>query len=160
MAKRDEIQYVRYYAVGSTARKLEPKRQPRRRAAEQAAPKPEEQRIPIYFDRTAVLGTALAVVMLLCVVFGFGRVNRLNQQIADMEAHIAGLRAENYGYQKDYANGVDLDDVRAAAEAMGLVPMEQVRHITVHIPQPEEPQELPWWQELWNDWIAMFESFE
>ena len=155
MAKRDEIQYVRYYAVGSAARKLEP--EPRRQAKEQAAPKPKAERIPIYFDRVAVFGTALAVVMLVFVLIGFGRVNRLNQQIADMETCYAALKAENYAQQKTYDNHVDLEDVRAAAEAMGLVPLEQVQHITVHIPQPETPEELPWWQELWNDWVALFE---
>ena len=156
MARKDEIQYVRYYAVGSAARKLE--QEPRRvKAQPEAKPKPKAEPIPIPFDAVAVFGTALAVVMLIFVLVGFGRVNRLNEQISAMETHYASLKAENYAFRKTYDARVDLTDVRAAAEAMGLVPVEQVRHITVHIPQPEVPVELPWWQEMWNEWVAMFE---
>ena len=62
MAQKDEIQYVRYYAYGSAATKLE---EPERRRRERPAPKPKAERIPIPFDPVAVFGTAVAVLLIL-----------------------------------------------------------------------------------------------
>lgn len=155
MARKDEIQYVRYYAVGTAARKLEPEQEQRRKA--RPAAKPKEERIPIPFDLVAVFGTAVAVVMILCVLVGFAQVNRVNDQIAAMEQHISALKNENYVLQKEYESSYDLEQIRIAAEAMGLVPIEQVQHITIHIPEPDPAAELSWWEEMWNDFKGMFE---
>ena len=154
MAKKDEIQYVRYYAYGSAATKLE---EPERRRRERPEPKPRQERIPIPFDPVAIFGTEVAVVMLVCVLVGFAQVNHVNDEITAMEGYMGTLKAENYALQKTYDAGYDLEEVRTAAEAMGLVPIEQVRHITIAIPEPEVVEELPWWEEMWNEFVSMFE---
>ena len=155
MAKREEIQYVRYYAYGSAAVKAQPEPQRRRRAEAQPVPKAEP--IPVPFSPVAVFGTVVAVVMLLCVLVGFAQLNRLNDEIRVMETYISSLKSENYALNKEYHAGYDLDEIRTAAESMGLVPIEQVEHITIHIPEPEVVEELPWWQQIWNDFLAMLE---
>ena len=154
MAQKDEIQYVRYYAYGSAATKLE---EPERRRRERPAPKPKAERIPIPFDPVAVFGTAVAVLLILCVIVGFVQVTRINSQITDTETYMSSLKAEHYALERIYENGYDLDEIKTAAEAMGLVPIEQVKHVTVTIPEPEVVEELPWWEEMWNDFVSMFE---
>lgn len=155
MAERDKIEYVRYYAPGSAAHKVEP--EPQRPAKPRTAPKPKAEKIAVPFDPVAVFGTTVAIVMILCVFWGFAQVNHLNDQIAGMESAISGLKSEQYTLQKEFSASIDLEDIRTTALAMGLVPMEEVRHITITVPQPEPVEELPWWQELWLEFKAMFE---
>lgn len=155
MAKREEIQYVRYYAYGSTAVKAQP--EPRRSTRTEAQQVPEAEPIPVPFSPVAVFGAVVAVVMLVLVLVGFSQLNRLNSEIQTMELYMSSLKSENYALNKEYQAGYDLDEIRTAAEAMGLVPIDQVKHITIHIPEPEVVEELPWYQQLWNDFLAMLE---
>lgn len=155
MARKEQIQYVRYYAAGTAAHKIQ--QEPVRRKKAKPAPIPREECIAIPFDPVAVFGTAVAVVMIICVLIGFAQVNRVNDDIARMESYMGTLRSEHYGLQKEYDAGYNLAEIQTAAEAMGLVPIEQVRHITIRLPEPEVVEELPWWQELWNGFTALFE---
>ncbi|MBR2048404.1 MAG: hypothetical protein IJ960_07365 [Oscillospiraceae bacterium] len=154
MADRERIEYVRYYAPGSEALKVDPK--PRR---ERTQPKPQVRQEPtvIPFDPVAVFGCVVAVALVVCVLFGFYRLNRMNNAIANAQNDLTTQKSLHYELETNYANGYDLEDIRAAAEAMGLVPMEQVQHITIRIPEPEPVEELPWWQEWWASLKAMFE---
>ena len=155
MAKREEIQYVRYYAYGSTAVKSQPEQ--RRRNEAEAQPVVKAEPIPVPFSPVAVFGAAVAVVMLVLVLVGFGQLNRQNRELQTMELYICSLKSENYALTKEYQAGYDLDEIRTAAESMGLVPMDQVKHITIHIPEPEVVEELPWYQQLWEDFLSMLE---
>lgn len=155
MADRNNIQYVRYYAPGSEAIKLDPK--PERRAKPLPKPVPEEERIPIRFNPVEVFGCTVAVIMVVCVIVGFCQLYGLNTQLAQARTDLSTQKNINYELEKNYHNGYDLEEIRAAAEAMGLVPMERVQHITISIPEPEEVEELPWWQEWWLEFQAMFE---
>lgn len=155
MAGKNRAEYVRYYAAGTAAHKIEQK--PRRRTAEQVVPKPKTEPVAIPFDPVAVFGTTVAIVMVLCVLIGFLQINHVNDEIAAMEQTISELKSQQYTLQKQYNSKVDLEDIRVTAEAMGLVPIREVRHITISIPEPEVVEELPWWEEMWNDFKAMFE---
>lgn len=155
MAKRSEIQYVRYYATGSEALKLDP--QPQHRKKARAAQVPAEERKVLHYDPVALFGTAVAVLLVVCVVIGFIQLNQMNDRIAQAQNNLSALKSQHYELETNYKNGYDLDEVRDAADAMGLVPMEQVEHITVHIPEPEVVEPLPRWQQWWLEFKAMFE---
>ena len=160
MAKREDIQYVRYYAYGSAAVKTQPEQ--RRSVRTEAQPVPAAEPIPVPFSPVAVFGAAVAVVMLVLVLVGFVQLNRQNNEIQTMELYMSSLKSENYALNKEYQAGYDLEEIRKIAEAkgmipMGLVPIEQVKHVTIHIPEPEVVVELPWYQQLWNDFLAMLE---
>ena len=154
MARNNGIEYIRFYTSGTAAQKLEPEepRKPRR-----PAPRQKKKRIPIAFDPVAVFGTTVAIVMVLCVIIGFAQHNHMNDQITAMEQQISALKSQQYALEKKYSAGIDLEDIRQTANAMGLVPIEEVRHITITIPEPEVEETLPWWQELWMNFKAMFE---
>ena len=154
MARNGKIEYIRFYTQDNLARNLEPEepRRPRR-----PRPQPREKRIPIPFDPVAVFGISVALVMILCVIVGFFQMNGLNDQISDMERQISTLKSQQYALQKQYNAEIDLEEIRQTAEAMGMVPVDSVRHVTITIPQPVEEPELSWWQELWLEFKAMFE---
>ena len=154
MARNSKIEYVRFYTGDNLARKVEPE-EPRRPG--RPKPQPRAERIPIPFDPVAVFGITVALVMILCVIVGFSQVNSINDRISDMERQISTLKSQQYALQKQYSAEIDLEEIRQTAQAMGLVPIESVRHVTITIPQPVEEPEFPWWQELWLEFKAMFE---
>ncbi len=154
MARKPEIQYVRYYSVGTAAKVLE--RQP-------VAPKPKVQvkkapvhRIVVSFDPIAVIGTMVAVVMLVCMLAGIVHLAKVNDEIAAMESYVSTLQSQNTRLQAQYRESFDLQTVKTTAESMGLVPKDQVRHITVRIPEPVVEKEPSWWESVVTNFKELF----
>lgn len=151
MARKEKIQYINtYYAAGSAARKLE--RQPERKQAEPirhaAAP---AEKITVYVDPVAVVGTVVALALLVCMVIGVVQMNGLNAQIQAAESYIAELESQQEKLEAEYKASYDPEEIRIQAEALGMVDSSQVRHITVAVPQPLPQVEEPtWWEELLN----------
>jgi len=52
-----------------------------------------------------------------------------------MRSHVEKLEAENKELNAYYEEHCDLDEIERTAMALGMVPKEQVTHITVHVPQ-------------------------
>ncbi len=159
MAKRDSVQYVRYYAPGTEAHAIEPeqpKRRPRPAPKTKLPPKPIAQRKTIEMDPVPVVGTAVAVVLLIWVIVMLGNVIQTGNEIAVMEHNIAVLNRQQEALEQEYHAGYDLEEIRNAAQSMGLVPIEQVEHITIALPEPEVTVELSWWEQLWQDIVFLF----
>lgn len=153
MARSNDIQYVRYYTAGSAARKVE---LPQKKVS-QPKPKLKKAARPLVkLDGLAALGTVVAVIMLVCMVVGFIQVCHTNAQVQRLEAYVARLELENESLRAEYAHGYDLDEIHLAAQSMGLVPEEQVRHITIADPESEVQVETTWWQNLLEDITALF----
>ena len=59
-------------------------------------------------------------------------------------------RAENVALEKNYRDGFDLEEIRATALTLGMVPVEEVKVIPVRvsIPEPAKPDTL-WEQISW-----------
>ncbi len=154
---KGKVQYVRFYTAGSAAQKLETRvdqKVSRAKAPRPAAP--QVRKAPLVVEPYALIGTVIAVVMVVCVAFGFFEVNRANSRKAAMETYIQTVAAENQALQKQYEQGYDPDTVRITAEAMGLVPVEQVRHIKVSIVEPLAEPEPTFWESLWEDIKELF----
>ena len=153
MARSNDIQYVRYYNAGSEARKLE---LPEKKKVQPKPSVKQAARPMIRMDGLSVVGTIVAAVMLLCMVVGFVRICDTNRQVQQLEAYVSRLEVENKDLRTQYAHGYDLEQIRIAAQSMGLVPEEQVRHITVSVAQPAAQIQTTWWQELWENVKAFF----
>ena len=155
MARRDEIRYIQYYTPGSAA--LQPERKPKIRKAE---PKVIElapaKQIAIRFDPVAVMGTVVAIIMFICMMVGFSQVNQVNEQIAQAETQISGLKAEYSVLEAKYAMGYDLEEIRIAAEAMGMVSADQVQHVTLSVSVPQPEPEPTWWEQILLDIQELF----
>ena len=156
MARRNDIQYVRFYTVGTAAPRVAPKAEPE---VVTHSPKKAVKRIPIPFDPVSVIGTAVAVVMLVCVFIGLWQLNRVSTQVQEMEAYISAVKAENSILQAEYRHGYDLEEVRAAAVSMGMIPADQAERITVPAVSPapaEQTAPTSWWAEFWADLRMLF----
>ncbi len=141
MANQPDIQYVRFYTDGSAARVLEPA--PKKKKV--PLPKPRKrrpERLVIRLDPVSLLAMAVAGFMLVTMAIGMIRLGIAKSEAAEMEAYAAQLRAENAQLQEEFESGFDLEEIERKALAMGLVPKDQVEHITIQV-QPPEAEEAP-----------------
>jgi len=147
MARSNDIQYIRYYTPGSAAEKVELpkiiKKQPKPKVKAEKAKTPVLQ-----IDGLAAVGIVVAAVMLLCMLMGFAQVCTLNRQVEDLEIYVSKLEVQQEQLQKEYEHGYSLEEIRLAAQSMGLVPKDQVQHVTVHIPETETVVEITWWESI------------
>ena len=126
MAKKSEVQYIRYYTVGSAARKLAPQVTERPKTA----PKPRKaKKILICIDPVAILGIATAVIMMICMLVGMVRLNEVWNQQEQLENHVESLIERNEALWQEYESGYDLEEVEKTALALGMVPAQQVEHV-------------------------------
>lgn len=145
MARKFNERYVRYYTFGSTAAKLD--REERRAALPQY--KPNEKREPLAVDPVALVGNVVAVVLALLMVVGMVQMAITSAQVHDMETRVMSLEKEQELLQEKYESGYDLNEIRVAAESMGMVPEEDAIRVSVNVPAaPVETVQLSWWDSM------------
>ena len=128
MAAKSEVQYIRYYTVGSAARELAPLAPQRT----QPAPKVRKQKkILIHIDPVAIVGVVTAIVLMAVMIFGVMKFNALQAEAAAMNDYVLQLEMENANMSLQYQEGYNLADVEQTAIALGMVPAEQVEHIAL-----------------------------
>lgn len=146
MARKPDIQYIRFYTDGSTARQPEP-RVPKRKPL----PRPRVQKRTVtlvHIDPLAVLGIVIAAVMLVLMAVGAFRLEKARERQSGMALYVDSLEEQNERLEEKYRAGYDLDTVEDAALALGMVPAEQIRQVSIQVAQPEEPQTLDFWQQI------------
>jgi len=138
MAYKYGIQYVNFYTDGSAARKVEPVHH----APKVTMPKPKKRkRKVIYVDPVAILGTMVAVCMLVMMFVGLFQLHQERQQAQIMENYVEHLTEKNQQLQQQYTSGYDLEEVERTALALGMMPQSQVPQTVVHMPAEEIPEE-------------------
>ena len=145
MARKTTERYVRYYTFGSTAVKLD-RREHRAALPKYTAP---AKRKPIPVDPVALVGSAVAIVLAILMIVGFAQVAHTSAQVKKLETQVMTLELEQEGLRQKYENGYDLEEVRAAAESMGMIPAEEAIHVRVPVPaQTVEIETLSWWDSM------------
>ena len=150
MAAKPEIQYVgQFYVYGSEAKKLEPKRQEQRKKAVRPQAQAEQVMV-ISIDPVALIGLAVAVVMLVCLVVSALQIVDTWKEFDTVSKYMAQLKQENAALEHEYANGYDIVEVESAALALGMIPATEANTIvlSVSIPQPE-PEPSAWAEFVW-----------
>lgn len=155
MNQKPKIQYIgQFYVYGSEARALEPGQKKPRTKLPSARLETIEK---IYIDPVAMVGIAVAVVMLVVMILGAVQLHEDWMAYQQMDDYVTTLRARNAELTLSYRSSYDLEDIEMKALAMGLVPADQVenRTVTVTIPEIRETV-LTWdqkvvrfWKELW-----------
>ena len=143
MARKFTERYVRYYTHGSAAAKLQEKQTalPRYKA-------PQKRR-PIAFDPVAVAGNAVAILLAVLMVVGFIQVANTTAQVHNLQTRVTTLELEKQMLQERYESGYDLEEVRIAAQSMGMIAAEEAVHVQVQVPQKQEEVRLMnWWDAL------------
>ena len=134
MAQRLDIRYVTFYTDGSAARQVAPKKPfvmlPKARGA-------KNKRRVMYIDPVAFFGIAMSVVFVVMMLVGVVRLQVANREAAAMEAYVQQLQEENKSLRDTYDEKCDLENVKQTALALGLVPQDQVKHISMQVPMEE-----------------------
>ena len=146
MARKPEVQYIRYYTDGSAARQLEPKA-PRKRKT--ALPKSQRQkRKVVYVDPVAIGGIAVSAVMLVMMAVGSVQMYNAHRQNVQMEAYVQSLSRENAVLQDTYEAGIDLEEIEQSALALGMIPEAQAQTFTVSVEMPQIVEEPTFWEKV------------
>ena len=153
MARQPDIQYIRYYTDGSAARKVAPL------APLKTLKLPKirlKKRITLHIDPLAISGILMAAVMIRLMAVGIANLNAASQQLQTMESYVQTLTEENAQLSNAFHEGYDLEEIRTTALALGMVPKEQVQHITIRIP-PEIVEEEPTsWERFYTFLTGLF----
>ena len=144
MARRYNERYVRYYTFGSAAARLE-----EQHSAVLPKYKAPQKRRPIAIDPVAAAGCVVAVLLAVLMMVGFGQVAWTQAQIHELQTQVVILEQEQKVLQERYESGYDLDEIRVAAQSMGLVELKDAPHVRVNVPeQSAEIPQLSWWDTL------------
>ena len=145
MARNNYDRYVRFYTFGSTAVKVE---DPRRTAKLPKYCKPEKRK-PIPFDPVAFAGSIVAVFLAVLMIVGLFQVTAANAQVRELETQLIGLQQQEQMLLDRYYGSIDLEEVRVAAESMGMIPAEEAAHVQIQVPaQTVQVQTLSWWDSM------------
>ena len=145
MARNTTERYVRYYTFGSTAAKVEH----RERKAALPQYKAPQKRKPIAVDPVSLLGSAVAVLLAVLMLVGFAQVAYTSAQVQKLETQVMTLELEQEQLRQKYEAGYDLNEVRAAAESMGMIPVEDAVHVRVPVPaETVQIETLSWWDSM------------
>jgi len=140
MNQKPKIQYVgQFYVHGSEAKKLELQQQ---RTARFRQPIEKLQKIEkIYVDPVALVGIAVAVVMLVTMVLGALQIRNDWAEYNAVSSYVSWLKEQKAEKQIAYRKAYDLEDITTKAHALGLVPKSEVKTMTVTVVLPEpEPE--------------------
>jgi cell division protein FtsB len=150
MARQPDIQYVSYYTGGSAARKIElqPDKKKNKAALPQRPRTRREKKTVIHVDPISVLAVLVAGFLLITMVVGMLRLGEVNAEVEAMDGYVTQLQQENVALRQEYEAGYDLKDVEQKALEMGLVPIEQVEHVTIEIPEAPVEVELTFWEKV------------
>ena len=139
MTHKPKIQYVgQFYVHGSEARALQ--LQEEKRQAKTKLPLDRIQKIEkVYVDPVALIGIAVAVLLLVTMVLGAVQIHSDWKQYEQVSAYVSELKRENASLNHAYRSSYDLNDIKTKALAMGLVPKSELQTmaVTVTVPAPE-----------------------
>ena len=154
MAEKTKIQYINFYTDGSAARQYELPRSPERNPETVPQAEPRRKRRPVVrVDPLALCSIAVSVVMLVLMAVGMVQLYGLRQQEQALAEYAQELYEMNEVLEEEYRAGYDLDQIRADALALGMIPADQAQHITVSVERPVEIQEEP---DFWDTVAAFF----
>ena len=145
MARKYNDRYVRFYTYGSTAVKVEDPR----RAASLPKEQKAQKRKPIPFDPVAFAGSIVSVLLAVLMIVGLIQVATANAQVRELETQLTGLQQQEQMLEEVYYGSFDLEEIRVAAESMGMIPAEEAAHVQIQVPtQIPEVQQISWWDSL------------
>lgn len=153
MARQPDVQYIRFYTDGSAARKVAPV------APLKTMKLPKIRRhkkITLHIDPIAIGGIVMAAVMLILMLVGMAQLTNAKNELHTMQNYVQTLQQDNISLEATYEQGYDLAAVEQTALALGLVPKEEVRHVTIHVPQPEVEEEPGAWEQFYTFLTGLF----
>ena len=144
---KHNVQYVSFYTVGSTARKITPVM----KAVKAVLPKPRKQkRKAICVDPVALLSIVVAVCMLAMMVAGLSQLRAAQVQVQVMARYVDELSEKNAALSEQFSEGYDIEEIERTALALGMIPQEQAPQTSIEVtpPQPERVETASLWEHI------------
>ena len=156
MARKAEVRYINFYSVGSCAYKVDAMPIPQKKQTMPLPKQRKRKKILIRVDPVAVAGVFLAAVMLIMMVVGLFQLGAAKQQAAQMQSYVLQLKEENRALDAQYRAGYDVEEVRAIATQMGMIPIEQAQHVQITVPVTEPVEEPTIWDNVYTVLVGLF----
>ena len=154
MANNRADRYIRFYTEGTAAYKMEVE-QPK---AKTSLPKSRKRTVYVFpVDPVAIGAVVLCVVMLVMMFNAVSLLEAERAKLQEMTDYLYELESENVVLEAQYESQIDLEAVEERALALGMIPIEEARHITIQIQSRQEqvPEEEP---TLWESICTYFEG--
>ncbi|MBQ8880559.1 MAG: hypothetical protein IJ030_00070 [Oscillospiraceae bacterium] len=154
MAQGVDVQYIQFYTQGSAAKQIAPAISVHTGALPQVK---KRKALKIYLDPVALIGTAVAICMLIMMFVGCASLQAEQKKTAAMVEQVELLRQENESLRVQYAAECDLEEVRETALALGMIPREEAAHTAIQLELP--PVEVPpvsTWQKIGTFLAGLF----
>ena len=137
MAQKPEIQYIgQFYIHGSEAKELARKNEQKKAKTE--LPLHRFQRVrKVYVDPLAICSLMIAAVMIVGMVAGMLSLQTAWEELDTARMYVSELETRNSVLTAQYRSGYDLETVRSAAIAMGMVPASEVQTVKLNVTVPE-----------------------
>ena len=106
-----------------------------------------------------LIGGSIVAALVLLMVMAFGVVEIQDDwaEYRATENYISSLNMQNSQLKLQYQQGYDLEEVKSKALGLGLVPVEEVKTMTINVTVPEPRHEetlkeriLWFWNGLWE----------
>jgi H+/gluconate symporter-like permease len=156
MAMPHEIQYINAYVSGSAAYRMDVKQQKKAASLPKAPRHAKAKVLPIFVDRTAILGILMAVIMLVVMAVGYVQLLDAKQEAVAMQNYVQQLQQENAVLKDTYASSYAPEEVAGSAQTMGMVPMEQVQTVKIEVSVPQLEEDPTAWQALCTFLAGLF----
>lgn len=148
MTRKSDVQYIRLYTEytdGSAAKQVAPKAPKWKRPA----PKFHQQKKRVVrVDPLALGGIVVAVVMFILMGVGVFQLHSARQEAAAMETYVQILEAENSQLSQAYAEKCDLAATEKTALALGMVSVDEVEQVTIHVELPHQEETPSTWENI------------
>ena len=148
MAQKPEIQYIgQFYVHGSEAKELA--RQNEQKKVKTELPQHRFERVrKVHVDLLAICSLVMAAVLLVTMVVGTLSLQTAWQELGKAEQYVFELQTKNAVLASEYRSGYDLEEVRSAALALGMIPVSEAQSMQLHVTVPEQVPEMTWVEEL------------
>lgn len=146
MDQKPVIQYVgQFYVYGSEAKAPEKKLE----RVKSLLPKPKlDKERKIYVDPVAMCGIAVAVIMLVVLAVGAVNLERSWKEYNAISNYLSEIKRENAQLDHSYRTTFDLETIAQEAEALGLVPMDEIPRYSVSVTVPQPKRENSAWEDF------------
>ena len=154
MAMQPEVRYINAYVSGNVA--VQPEKMPQKQSSARLPKARKQQKWLIQEDLVAIGGIMAALVLSIMLVTGLVQMNQAKHDAKVYREYATSLKLDNTKMRDTYASEYDLNEVRDIALNMGMVPVEQVEHVTMQVVTPEVVQEPTAWESFWAFFLGMF----
>ena len=154
MAMQPEVRYINAYVSGNVA--VQPAKMPQKQSSARLPKAKKQQKWLIQVDLVAIGGIMAAFVLSIMLVVGLVQMNQAKQEATMYREYAMSLKQDNEQMRDTYASEYDMEEVRDIAITMGMVPVEQVEHVTMQVAAPQVVQEPTAWESFWAFFLGMF----